>query len=477
MKKPLLLTAFLLTAPLLTQAQSTWNTTTGNWNTGGNWLPVGIPVSGTSAALTFGGNTSYTATNNIGAGFQLNKLTLTNTAGRVTIAGSSLDFVSTGGTTPTISHTTVGTEAATISAGVILTNDLGISATASSSFDWLTLSGAVSGTGKLSITTGGGNYFVVLSNSGNSYSGGTTVSGGLKTTASGALGSGALTLGGNGKWILTAAAQSHANNISLNGAFAIDATVATTLSGNVSLGANQITLRTSSGAATATASGVISGAGNIVKGDAGGTWILSGSNSYSGSTSVNAGTLLINGNQSLATGNVSVAATGTLGGNGTVGGAVTVANSGFLAPGTIADATTTLALNAKNLILSGADSKVAMDLTGTSAGEFDRVTGISSFTLNGDLTVTLTGSYTTENWDLFDFSSKTGNFDTITLAGSYSGTLNRSGDTWTGSVGGQDWTFEQTTGLLSVVPEPSAALCTVAGIGALLMHFRRRHAR
>ncbi len=477
MKNPLLVTAFLLTAPLLTQAQSTWNTTTGNWNTAGNWLPAAIPVSGSSTALTFGGNASYTATNNIGAGFQLNKLTLTNTVGRVTIAGSSLDFVSTGGTTPTISHTTVGTEAATISADLILTNDLGISATGSSSFDWLTLSGVVSGTGKLSVATGGGNYFVILSNSGNSYSGGTTVSGGLKTAASGALGSGTVTLGGNGKWLLSTATQSHANNISLNGTFSIDANVAATLSGNIALGANQLTLRTSSGAATATASGVISGAGNIIKGDTGGTWILSGSNSYGGTTAVNAGTLLINGNQSLAAGNVSVAATGTLGGNGIIGGAVTVANSGFLAPGTTTDATTTLALNAKNLTLSGVDSKVAMDLTGTGTGAFDQVTGIASFTMNGDVTLSLTGSYTTASWDLFDFTSKTGNFDTITLAGSYTGSLSRSADTWTGVVGGQDWTFEQTTGVLSVVPEPSTSLSLLAGLATLLMGFRRRRSR
>jgi autotransporter-associated beta strand protein len=477
MKKSLLVTAFLSAIPLFTQAQSTWNTATGNWNTPGNWLPVAIPVSGSTTALTFGGNASYTATNNIGANFQLNSLSLTNTAGRVTIAGSSLNFVSNGGATPTISHTTVGTEATTISSDVVLSNDLGISATGSSSFDWLTFSGVVSGAGKLSITTGGGNYFVILSNSGNSYSGGTTVSGGLKTAAGGALGSGLLTLGGNGKWVISTATQSHANDISLNGTFTIDANASATLSGNVALGANQLTLRTSAGSPTSTISGVISGAGNLIKGDAGGTWILSGNNSYAGTTAVNAGTLLINGNQSLATGNVSVAATGTLGGNGTIGGAVTVANSGFLAPGTTTDTTSTLALNNRNLTLSGADSKVAMDLTGTGAGDFDRVTGIASFTMNGDITLTLAGSYTTASWDLFDFASKTGNFDSITLAGSYTGSLTRSGDTWTGTVGGQDWTFEQTTGVLSVIPEPSTSLSLIAGIGTLLMCFRRRHMR
>jgi len=65
----------------------------------------------------------------------------------------------------------------------------------------------------------------------------------------------------------------------------------------------------------------------------GGTQILSYSNSYSGTTTVNGGTLLINGNHSDATGAVQVNAA-TLGGSGTIGGQVTVGALGTLAPGT-----------------------------------------------------------------------------------------------------------------------------------------------
>ena len=58
-----------------------------------------------------------------------------------------------------------------------------------------------------------------------------------------------------------------------------------------------------------------------------GTWTLTNTNSYTGATNVNAGTLLINGTQTSATGTVTVAAGSTnatavrLGGTGTVGGA------------------------------------------------------------------------------------------------------------------------------------------------------------
>lgn len=63
------------------------------------------------------------------------------------------------------------------------------------------------------------------------------------------------------------------------------------------------------------------------------TQVFSGnSNTYTGATQVNGGTLLINGNQSSATGNVTVGVAGTLGGTGTVGGTTTV--NGILSPGT-----------------------------------------------------------------------------------------------------------------------------------------------
>jgi autotransporter-associated beta strand protein len=62
-----------------------------------------------------------------------------------------------------------------------------------------------------------------------------------------------------------------------------------------------------------------------------GSLTLTGNNPYSGGTTVSAGKLVVNGNQSSATGAITVAATGTLGGTGTIGGPATI--SGTLAPG------------------------------------------------------------------------------------------------------------------------------------------------
>ena len=215
------------------------------------------------------------------------------------------------------------------------------------------------------------------------------------------------------------------------------------------------------------------GATSLVK-EGIGRWTLTGSSTYGGTTSVNVGTLLINGNQAGAVGNVSVAGNATLGGSGTIGGATAIANFGILAPGTIADSTSTLSFNNQNLLFSGNNTVLNLDIVGTGLGNFDKLDAINLFTMNGDITFTLTGSYGTASWDVADFSSRSGNFDTVTLAGNYSGNLSRNDNTWTGNVGGQAWTFEQTTGLLSVVPEPSTWVLLAFGLTFIVVMRRRR---
>lgn len=101
--------------------------------------------------------------------------------------------------------------------------------------------------------------------------------------------------------------------------------------GNVELGNKELSLGNLH--LDDTISGIISGNdGSLVKiGD--GTLTLTGDNTYTGTTDVNEGVLLVNGNQSAATGQVTVKSGATLGGNGIIGGAVDVLDDGHITAG------------------------------------------------------------------------------------------------------------------------------------------------
>lgn len=167
--------------------------------------------------------------------------------------------------------------------------------------------GTISGSGAVRQIGGGTTVLGGI----NSYAGGTSILGGtLQVSADANLGSAAGALDFAGGTLRTTASFASARNTSLTGAGTILTDAGTTFS----LG------------------GVVSGAGGLTKSGTG-ILTLSGSNSYAGATNVNAGTLLVNGNQSAATGLLTVASGATLGGNGTIGGSVNVLNGGILAPG------------------------------------------------------------------------------------------------------------------------------------------------
>ena len=100
-------------------------------------------------------------------------------------------------------------------------------------------------------------------------------------------------------------------------------------------GARVLTLGGASTAAN-TVSSILANGGttsdilSLVKTDAG-TWVLGGANTYTGTTAVLAGTLLVNGNQSAAIGAISVATSAVLGGSGTMGGNVAFGSGALFA--------------------------------------------------------------------------------------------------------------------------------------------------
>jgi outer membrane autotransporter protein len=140
------------------------------------------------------------------------------------------------------------------------------------------------------------------------------------TLASAITGSGALTKQGAGTLILTAA-NSYSGGTTVTGGILQGNTLS--LQGNITNNAAVVFNQTASG----TYGGVMSGTGTLTL-QGGGALNLTGNNTYSGGTAVLAGTLSVNG--SIA-GNVAVGPAGTLGGNGTIFG--NVAMAGTLAPG------------------------------------------------------------------------------------------------------------------------------------------------
>ncbi len=149
---------------------------------------------------------------------------------------------------------------------------------------------------------------------------------------------------------------------------------------------------------------------NVLKRDPG-VWTLGGQNTYSGTTTVSGGTLLVEG-QIGGTGNVTVAAGGTLGGSGGIAGAVTVAAGGTLKPG---DGLGTLTVNA-NLTLS-AGATTAMEIS-KSAATNATITGIGTLTYGGTLVITNAGGTltTSDAFPLFSATSYAGSFAAISPA-------------------------------------------------------------
>ncbi len=138
---------------------------------------------------------------------------------------------------------------------------------------------------------------------------------------------------------------------------------------------------------TLTFGGLISGSGSLVQ-QGSGTTVLSGSNTYAGTTTVNAGSLIINGNQAGASGTTQVNNGGTLGGTGVIGGDVALDDGATLSPGDVGNVPGTLTIKG-NLGMSDT-SKLAVNLgqanvVGGPLNDLVKVEG--DLTLDGELFV------------------------------------------------------------------------------------------
>lgn len=180
-------------------------------------------------------------------------------------------------------------------------------------------------------------------------------------------------------------------------------------------------------------------------------------------------------------------ASGTLAGTGSVLGLVSVQAGAVFDPGASPTATAIFGVGSFAQVDGGT---TRMQVSGTTAGTlYDQVLfsgGSKTVAWGGTLDLTLSGSYVNyTTFDLFKgFTSQSGNLSGITLAAgspydslSFGGPVNGVWTTGT-TEAGQSLVFNQSTGVLMVVPEPSTII-GLGGAGAMFVFagtFRRRKA-
>ncbi len=381
--------------------------------------------------------------------------------GSTTINSGTLQ-VGNGGTTGTL-----GTGTVYVAAGAtlgfartdspVITNTINLSSSNTNgdtyfsvaSGDTATLSGTLTSSGSEFWKTGAGTLNVTTG-VGSSLTSSNVVSGGVLSVAD--LSTSTL---GSGNYFLTTGTLQYTG-----------ATTTSTRLGNYALQASTSGIAVTNSSTTLTLSQDLGGfaGGGLVKSGAG-VLALTATNSYTGPTAVNAGTLLVNGSTNSGSA-VTVNSTGTLGGTGTVNGTVGVASGGTINPGLVGTAGSTAAvgkLTTGALTLSSGSTAV-FDLNSSSS--YDKLVSTGTVTLGSATLAINVGTGTFTSGAVLDLVSSTG------LSGTFSGITN--GSTYT--FGGQSFlaTYTTTDFELTAVPEPatlwSGGLCAAV----LLYRARRR---
>ncbi|KAB2637795.1 MAG: hypothetical protein DVB25_09315 [Verrucomicrobia bacterium] len=194
-------------------------------------------------------------------------------------------------------------------------------------------------------------------------------------------------LNGNYGWMRVVFTNNSAGAKVLDWAYDTSGSAGTTATGNIQSNGTTVTLDSSLGSYTlSAASPSIAGSNNLVKNGAG-TVTLAGAHSYSGTTTVSVGSLLVNGSLS-GSGTVTVAAGATLGGSGSIAGPVVV-NGSIAAGATSGAAIGSLSTGALTLNNGSTFAYEMNSAAGSSvAADFLKVFG--NLTLNGTVNLDLT---------------------------------------------------------------------------------------
>jgi autotransporter-associated beta strand protein len=271
----------------------------GSWSVGGNWTNMVAPDATGQPfyTLNFSKVGTYTVNNDLNTGFKANQI---NFAGNVTVTGNGFSTTNNGASLPQINQNS--------GEGIALNAPLRLDATTTVGGiggGRITINGQVTGLGGLVINTPGQLWML---NTSNTYSGGTVINDGTVFFQTGdgspvpLLGTGPVTI--NAGAILSFDRNCLANSITLG--------AATIMGGNSfeSFFAGPVTLldvftmnlETTGGFEI---SGNISGPGGIKSlGTTG--WALSGTNTYTGSTTIQAGSIKYSKSNSVAPGRLNI---------------------------------------------------------------------------------------------------------------------------------------------------------------------------
>jgi len=338
---------------------NTWDYTTNNWTTGSGNTYFG---SGDNGRIT-----SAAAITVQSGGVVADALTVSNASGTASLTGGSVtatSLVKSGAGAFSFDNALSGGNV-TLSGGVT----------------------TVSGTGSLTATSIANNAALVIASSGSQ-------------TLAAMSGTGSLAYTGGSTLSLTSSS-------SYNGSMSIGAGSTLRVAGAGVLGSGSFTGSIAndgtldlSGTAAQVLAGAISGAGSVTKGAAG-TTTLSGNNSYAGSTSVTAGTLILGSGSALGTADgsttVSAGAVLDLNGQSVAAESVTLSGTGIAASGALTNSSTTatatlggpVTLNTALTGLGGAGSFSIAGSVGGTGGLYKYGEGTVSLSGNNSFAGTL----------------------------------------------------------------------------------------
>lgn len=421
-----------LLVPSATAAtNNTWNNGSTDWNLGTNWSLGTKAGSGDVAVFS---SVSGDQTINLNGNQTVSGLSLTHT-GNTTFASGNLS-------TSTLN---IGADGIVVSAGGSVAPTIGVNMALSANQTW-TVNGVnqlVVGTGKtitnngFSTTIAGGSTVAVtgtLAGTGgvvkngtnvlslygaNTFSGGVALnSGTVRVNANSALGTGTLAIAGGNIGTVNTTAVTASNAVSVAGDFGYSSgpgLAALTLTGAVNLtGATRTITQGEAVVGGHFINGAISNGGIVKAGT--GTLTLGGINTYTGNTTVSAGTLI-------------------------------------------------LADNSQSAFVIGAN------------GVNNQFNGTGTLTLDGDFSFDLSGAGTTlgDSWNIVSVGTLT---ETFGASFSVVGFADIGGNIWeiTNVNGGRTYQFNESTGNLSVtaVPEPATWALLAAGLSVTVILRRRK---